>query len=418
MNLSPTVQIIETYKRKKEEAKSKLAGKVPHNASDINATGAVVADVQRPAVGAGKPFAEGMPVTTLPSVKVQPAAGDVTQLHDVPKMTTLPNPPLPPPVVENKAGDRDIVDVVSSVWEKMKKIIGFSPPCENDGHKNLRGECECHKYFEGERCERIICINNGTRVRHKTKPFEEVCRCPHPDFITGKHCQVVNCQNGGRDLGNGHCKCIDTWYTGQFCQYYASSWFAVLGVPLLCLAIIIICCVVCRLDLCPRRSSSQASRERRHRRRRQSHNTTYPVSRHAHAYNGGRYVSGALAPDPRATEQALMIQENLLNEAVICDDPPFPSQHNMVRLENVPAYNPRLLNELEFKPVDPPPSYDQACHSIHAVARCMAVPRNVRPPNYSPPRHGSQSSIGAPAPAYSQPPPPSFPPPEPPRDER
>lgn len=41
------------------------------------------------------------------------------------------------------------------------------------------------------------------------------------------------------------------------------------------------------------------------------------------------------------------------------DEPAAPSQYNMVRLESTPAYNPRLLNDLEFKPVDPPPSYDQ-----------------------------------------------------------
>ena len=72
----------------------------------LDVTAAVVPDVHGPAVDVGRSFAVGMPATTVPSVKVQPATGDVTQLQDVPKMTTLPNPPLPPPVVENKAGDR------------------------------------------------------------------------------------------------------------------------------------------------------------------------------------------------------------------------------------------------------------------------------------------------------------------------
>jgi hypothetical protein len=31
-----------------------------------------------------------------------------------------------------------------------------------------------------------------------------------------------------------------------------------LGVPLICVIIIILCCFVCRLDLCPRRSSGRS----------------------------------------------------------------------------------------------------------------------------------------------------------------
>jgi hypothetical protein len=70
----------------------------------------------------------------------------------------------------------DFGDTVSGIWKKMKQLMGFSPACHNGGHKNLRGICECTKYFEGELCEKIICINNGTKIRVKSIPQEEVCK--------------------------------------------------------------------------------------------------------------------------------------------------------------------------------------------------------------------------------------------------
>jgi hypothetical protein len=62
----------------------------------------------------------------------------------------------------------EITDAASKIWENVKKILGFSPDCKNSGHKNLRGNCVCTKYFEGPLCEKIICINNGTRKSTET----------------------------------------------------------------------------------------------------------------------------------------------------------------------------------------------------------------------------------------------------------
>jgi len=56
------------------------------------------------------------------------------------------------------------------MWDSFKKMMGFSPECRNGGYKDLRGDCMCPKYFEGNQCERIICINNGT------KTADEKCR--------------------------------------------------------------------------------------------------------------------------------------------------------------------------------------------------------------------------------------------------
>lgn len=88
-------------------------------------------------------------------------------------------------------------------------------------------------------------------------------------------------------------------------------------------------------------------------------------------------------------EQALIIQENLLNEGVIGR---LDGRQYVVRLEQVPTYNPQLWgivgpNEAEsaFKPVEPPPSYEQA-------VRCSSVSANLLPPDYTPVDNASLGS--------------------------
>lgn len=336
---------------------------------------------------------DSMPQDTTVSVK---DSFDVSnQLDDVPTMAALPNPPLLDKAAVfhdlRKTNNNSGLDtaIFSTVWEGMKKMMGFSPDCLNGGHKNLRGNCICPKYYEGSLCESIVCANNGTRKRSHFSFPEEICVCPFPDFIGGKHCEVVRCHNGGKDLGNGHCSCVDGWYTGQFCQFYTSSWLVAVGLPLLGIAMVIICCVVCRLDLCPRRSSR---RERRPRRRHQQHPLQQPRSgnqRCLSSRQNHRSVQSNNQPsihnaDPNLLDQTLIIQENILNEGVIRQ---LNGRQYVVRLEEVPNFNPQLLLTMEqnvpssaFKPVDPPPPYDQA-------VRCASVnPRPPLPPNYSPPQ--------------------------------
>ncbi|VBB34821.1 unnamed protein product, partial [Acanthocheilonema viteae] len=146
-------------------------------------------------------------------------------------------------------------NIVTYSLEYLKKMLGLTADCLNGGMKTLRGECICPKFYRGELCEKIVCVNNGTLVKiPNLVPVQYTCRCPQPEYIHGQHCEHIKCLNGGRPMDNGHCKCLDSWYTGQFCQEYAASWGIVLGLPLLCLGIIIICCVVCRLDLFPKNS--------------------------------------------------------------------------------------------------------------------------------------------------------------------
>ncbi|KAI6182379.1 EGF-like domain-containing protein [Aphelenchoides bicaudatus] len=271
----------------------------------------------------------------------------------------------------------------------MKKLMGFSPNCHNGGHKNLRGNCECPKYFEGDLCEKIICINNGTKTTIKTMiPVQEVCKCPYPRFISGPHCEFIHCQNGGKDAGDGSCRCSDGWYSGQFCEFYASNWLATVGVPLICLIIIFMCCIVCRLDLCPRRSSSRRERRRNH------YNNYQMPSRRTYANNPHRFH--AHNNPQNITENARMMQENLLNDAA-CRRTRSRTNESSVnaptvfRLEHSPIFNPEIMNSPEYKLDLPPPSYEQA-------TRCTPVQSNYHPntatailPDYSPPRTNSQS---------------------------
>ncbi|KAL3120170.1 hypothetical protein niasHT_008924 [Heterodera trifolii] len=105
---------------------------------------------------------------------------------------------------------------ISVVWEGAKWMMGFTDKCHNGGYKTIGGSCICPTFFEGLTCERIVCANNGTRVRvaafggeeemyECTNPQymlggEEVCKCTHPQYISGKHCEVVHCQNGNVGL--------------------------------------------------------------------------------------------------------------------------------------------------------------------------------------------------------------------------
>jgi hypothetical protein len=325
-------------------------------------------------------------------------------------LSTSPGPlPLPAPTQstvkisnseENSSSGKEDTgefgEIVSAVWGKVKGMIGFTPDCLNGGTKRLGGKCFCPEYFLGEHCEKRQCLNNGTLQRVLTIPPEEICKCTNPLYITGKHCETIHCQNGGRPLSNGTCKCIDNWYTGQFCEYYAASWFAVLGIPLICIAVIALCCVICRLDFCPKRTPPPSYRENRRRNRglpdtRRHHNHRHPYSH----------------DDP----QTLMIHENLLNDHCQQHFRRLPtashSSGQIVRLEHIPVYNPNLtsLPTDEYKPLEPPPSYEQAVSTCPAISTPIASTRQPQPPPiYSPPRDDSSQPRSSRPPEDSPPP--------------
>lgn len=305
---------------------------------------------------------------------------------------------------ESSAGVKSIANVFSNSFEKLKKMLGLTPECLNGGTKTMRGECVCPKYYKGDLCQEIVCVNNGTRVKvTRHVPAEYVCKCPHPEYISGAHCELVRCMNGGRAMDNGHCRCLDYWYTGQFCQNYTASWGAVLGVPLACIVVIIICCVVCRLDLCPRKQTRQR------RRRRAPMNTAVPGTHMRRRQQATAYRDDS---SRRGFESSLRLQENLLNEenpnlaAGVRPDPSMLPSY-VIRLDTIPVFNPRMVGgvgDSELKPIDPPPPYEQAIASSGRndnTGFCGGIAQ--RPPEYTP--------------RVDQPPPPNFRPPDTPREQ-
>lgn len=283
----------------------------------------------------------------------------------------------------------DLGNIMSDSIEYLKKMLGLTPDCLNGGLKTLRGECVCPKFYRGELCEELICVNNGTLVKiPKLVPVQYACRCPHPEYVHGTHCELVKCLNGGRPMDNGYCKCLDYWYTGQFCQEYTASWGAVLGLPLICMVIVIICCVICRLDLFPRKSTHS----RRRRRAVQSGTSGEGTCRRHHGLE-------VRSENRRGSENYLRMQENLLNEnshgcaSVLGPDRTVLPSY-IIRLDTIPAFNPQLSSNVNSsKPLDPPPSYEQAIASSS-----LSQPLNDGFTLFLPPEYT----------AYPPPPPPRF----------
>ncbi|CAK5067394.1 unnamed protein product [Meloidogyne enterolobii] len=262
---------------------------------------------------------------------------------------------------------------LSTMWEDMKRMMGFSPDCLNGGYRGIGSlSCTCPQYFEGQLCEQIVCANGGKRIKEKTTGFggiqteEEICKCTHPIYITGRHCEQVNCQNGGRLLSDGNCQCADGWYSGTFCQYYTSSWLVAIGIPLLFIALVIFCCVVCRMDLCSlcrsRPVTTQRTRPNERRQRRRQHQQNCPS-----ALGDSRGVQRPHSGPNRSRRP----NDNLLNQNLLNAQQQEDQQY-VLRLERFPMlYNPNSIND---KPLDPPPPYEQAI-------LCVPTPLGV-PPNY------------------------------------
>lgn len=268
----------------------------------------------------------------------------------------------------------------------VKKKLGFVD-CYNGGRRTNQGVCECLPYFKGDNCEELICVNNGTKVELPNKP--PFCKCAHPQYISGEHCELVKCDNNGQPLSNGHCRCLDYWYTGQFCESYTASWGAVIGVPLVCITVIVICCIICRLDFCPRRKARQM-------RRRRFGDLAEPAS-----VRTGRWVRSIEDQmqqrrmfRQRGNDSALRLQENLLNEDNRNRSQNTRTESNVVptytiRLDTIPVFNPRMIggvSERDIKLMEPPPPYEQAISSnfsqrFNNPNTSAGLPR---PPEYTP----------------------------------
>lgn len=283
--------------------------------------------------------------------------------------------------VGTKNGGIHFTNIMADSLEYLKKMLGLTPDCLNGGMKTLRGECICPKFYRGHLCEELVCVNNGTLVKiPKLFPTQYSCRCPYPEYIHGQHCEHVKCLNGGRPMDNGHCKCLDYWYTGQFCQEYAASWGVVLGLPLLCIVIMIICCVVCRLDLFPRKPTHSR------RRRRTPLSTICDEGTTSHRRRG---LELNRSSNRTGNEIYLRMQENLLNdnggESLAARPHNYFLSSYIVHLNSVPVMDPNLTTDANSsKPFDPPPSYEEAVATFSTLQQPPSVgDAAVLPPHYS-----------------------------------
>uniref|UniRef100_A0A5S6Q842 EGF-like domain-containing protein n=1 Tax=Trichuris muris TaxID=70415 RepID=A0A5S6Q842_TRIMR len=123
--------------------------------------------------------------------------------------------------------------------EYLFKLLMVAPKCLNGGERTMQGKCRCPKYFAGDDCSIVECINGGSL----STANKSVCVCSDVHY-RGNHCEIVQCENGGIENGFGGCDCLTNWYTGKFCQFYSSSWsilFGCLGLLLL-LALVYIAC--------------------------------------------------------------------------------------------------------------------------------------------------------------------------------
>ncbi|VDM94935.1 unnamed protein product [Thelazia callipaeda] len=287
---------------------------------------------------------------------------------------------------------------VKDLLEHFKKKLGFASDCLNGGTATLKGGCICPKYYRGQFCEELVCINNGTLATvPKSIPKQYACRCPHPEYIHGVHCEFVKCLNGGRPTDSGNCQCLDYWYTGQFCQDYKASWGAVVGVLLLCMVIIIICCVVCRLNLFPRKPMHS-----RRRRRTLPTEVCNELSSHRFRRLGFRDDSNGRATEIFLRMQATFIKtyfacssfkkiENLLsdngnNSALILRPHNNTFSSYVIHLDTLPVFNPSLISSVNSsKPLNPPPSYEEVM-TLCSATQHVVNRRNceILPPEYTP----------------------------------
>uniref|UniRef100_A0A0N5ANI8 EGF-like domain-containing protein n=1 Tax=Syphacia muris TaxID=451379 RepID=A0A0N5ANI8_9BILA len=247
------------------------------------------------------------------------------------------------------------------------------------------GICECPPYYEGETCEELICVNNGTRIELANKSY--ACKCAYPEHISGKHCELVRCDNNGQPQKDGHCRCLDYWYTGQFCESYTASWGAVVGVPLVCITVIVICCIVCRLDFCPRRKIRQS------RRRRPGEVTDTGFTRPSRwARNFEDQMQQRRILEQRNYDSAIRLQENYWNEDMSMSRSGDRADLNPaacpIRLDTIPVFNPRMIGgvpERNIKLIEPPPPYEQVISSNYSQQH-QSPDRNSalsRPPGYT-----------------------------------
>ncbi|KAF1769317.1 hypothetical protein GCK72_001134 [Caenorhabditis remanei] len=277
-------------------------------------------------------------------------------------------------------------DILLKTVHDTASYLGFGVKCRNGGHKTEDNTCICPKdRFRGKECEQRICINDGKLEKVTVPTVHHVCKCPHPEFISGEHCEKVRCANYGEVVtsktnGTWRCDCKGSrFYKGEFCEKFAisSGWIMLIA----CFGVFIIVAFIC--------SSNWFSRNRAHRR--------YPVNRipppghHQSSSSGHRSASrdasgrriNSSSQNPRTAHRSSSSDDLISSErGAHRRTTAFPqggiTGQYVVRLDTIPTFNPTMIGGVEpinpsDQPVGPPPSYDQAMSSIRAD-----------PPSYTP----------------------------------
>ncbi|KAL6732109.1 hypothetical protein Aduo_002905 [Ancylostoma duodenale] len=341
------------------------------------------------------------PGTTTPPVE------PTTSLRSTPRITVTY---APPSRGSGGVGAADLGRLVKTTWNDLKELLGFVPNCMNGGTRTGGTTCRCPKLFEGALCDKRICLNGGKLERAKYGPVSWDCKCPTPQYIEGAHCETVRCANNAplRTEANGSwwCDCSDSvFYSGRFCEEFSAP-YAVFAVPLACLLLFALCIAVCQMDLCPRRR--RTPRHSRHVTELGQPHSASRSRRRAAAGGAARTRAAQSAAQRTAVTQELLIAED---RAMCRRGVAYPQgivAPYVIRLDTIPHFNPHMIGGVDplspAKPLEPPPSYEQA----------VSAPPAPQPPSYT----ETAEERGPPPPPPpippSQPPPPSRQPPPPP----
>ncbi|XGW23886.1 hypothetical protein V3C99_005809 [Haemonchus contortus] len=312
----------------------------------------------------------------------------------------------PAPAAVAGSGAGELGRLMKTTWDDIKELLGFIPTCHNGGTRTPGATCRCPKLFEGALCDKKICLNGGKLERAKYGPVSWDCKCPTPQYIEGTHCETVRCANNAplRTETNGSwwCDCSgSTFYSGRFCEEFSAP-YAIFAVPLACLLLFALCIAVCQMDLCPRRR--RTSRHFRH--------SAETGQAHVPPRTRRRTPAGAQSrPRPgQVPQRATVTQELLIAEdrAMCRRGMAYPQgivAPYVIRLDTIPHFNPHMIGGVEpippAKPMDPPPSYEQA----------VSAPPVPQPPSYT----ESANECGPP---QTPAPPPPLPPVQPPPPNR
>ncbi|KJH41774.1 phosphatidylinositol N-acetylglucosaminyltransferase [Dictyocaulus viviparus] len=276
------------------------------------------------------------------------------------------------------SGTDDLSRLVKTTWNGIKEILGFvTTVCHNGGTRTIDNECRCPKLFQGASCEKRVCLNGGKLEKAKYGPVSWDCKCPAPQYIEGAHCEKVRCANNAhlRTEANDSwwCDCSESFFhSGRFCEEFTAP-YAVFAVPLACLLLFALCIAVCQMDLCPRRRRSRHLR-----------GSSDSDQRHTSSHCRRRIVART---QTRRANQAAGNQTAITQELLIPDDhglcrrgvayPHGIVAPYVIRLDTIPHFNPHMIGGVDplspAKPLEPPPSYEQAVASLPAV----------QPPSYT-----------------------------------